>query len=192
LTLDVYAYRGVTLADNYINTPLLTGQRSAVEAVGYAMRGNLASLMLTLRWEYQAHHRPYAGTGPTPATYPDLPESVPGTPNNSPGKGHVGAADLVYGVFPWLFPGVRAEYTLVSSRWGKGSLLRLQPGVSFLLRPSIKVSLLGTLEKAHKLPPAPPGAPSWWTAAGGYISPDANQTTKIELQRVNAFMAWSF
>jgi len=35
------AYHGVTLADNYINSPALTAQKSAVDAVGHALRVNL-------------------------------------------------------------------------------------------------------------------------------------------------------
>ena len=121
-TFDTFGYHGVTIADNMTNSPSLTGQRSAVDSVGHAARLNIESLILSGMFQYQVHHRPYPGTAPIPANPPAQPNALPGAPDNRKGHGYIGSAELAYVIYPWLIPAVRAEYTLLGSDWGKGSL----------------------------------------------------------------------
>jgi hypothetical protein len=192
LTLDGFAYHGVVLTDNLINAPQSTPQRSAADSVGAAARFQRNSLSLNALVVYQLHHRPYPGTGPIAANPPDQPNALPGAPDNHRGKGLIAMGELAYVVYPWLVPAVRAEYTLVRSYWGKGSLVRILPGVTALLRSNIRVTLVGDFERAHKLPPAAPGAATSWAAAGGNVIPRPGKDSKLEAERVDVTLAWSF
>jgi len=190
LTLDNFAYHGVTLADNYINSPALTAQKSAVDAVGHALRVNLGSFSLNGIFQYQVHHRPYPGTPPTAANGTVLTNTLPGVPDNNKGRGFIGSTEMAYVLFPWLVPAVRAEYTLLESAWGKGSLLRVLPGATLLIRPNMRVYIVGDIEHAYKLPPASPSSASWWTLAGGNVIPNAG-SSKTEVEQISAIFAWA-
>ncbi len=189
-TLDTFGYHGVTVADNFTNSPNVTAQRSAVDAVGHAARLNIESLVLSGMFQYQVHHRPYLGTGPIAANPPVQPNALPGAPDNRKGHGYIGSAELAYVVFPWLIPAVRAEYTLLGSDWGKGSLLRILPGATVLLRPNIRIYVVGDIEHAYKLPPAAPSNASWWTLAGGSILPQPG-SSKTEVEQISAVVSWA-
>ena len=191
LTFDTFGYHGITLADNYINAPALTAQRSAVDAVGHALRLNINSFSLNAIAQYQVHHRPYPGTAPMSANGTFIANTLPGAPDNSKGRGFVGSTELAYVLFPWLVPGVRAEFTLLESNWGRGSFLRILPGATLLLRPNIRIYIVGDVEYAHKLPPASPGSSSWWALAGGNISPAPGQNNKTEVEQISATFSWA-
>ena len=126
-----------------------------------------------------------------PASPPDQPSQLPGVPDNNKGRGIIGAAEMVYVLFPWLVPGVRAEYTLLDSSWGKGSFLRILPGATVLLRPNIRVYLVGDIEHAYKLPPASPSYTNTWGAAGGSVVPAAGSGSKTEVEQISATLAWA-
>ena len=191
LTLDSFAYHGVTLADNYINSPALTAQRSAVDAVGHALRLNLGSFALSGMFEYQLHHRPYPGTAPTPANGTNIINTLPGMPDNHKGLGIIGASEVSYVVFPWLIPAVRCEYTRLESYWGKSGFLRVLPGVSVLLRPNIRIYVVGDIEYAYKLPPEAPGNSNDWSYANGSVTPSSGSNSKTEVEQVSANLSWA-
>jgi hypothetical protein len=191
ITFDTFGYRGVTMADNYTNAPALTAQRSAVAAVGHAIHLSLESFLLNASIQYQSHYRPYAGSYPTPAAPPVRPFSIPGVPDNHKGRGVVGVAELAYVLYPWLIPAVRAEYTVLDSYWGRSSLLRVMPGVSVLLRPNVRCYVAGDLQRAFKLPPVAAGYPSWWSAAGGSVSPSGGEASKTSLEKIDAVISWA-
>lgn len=190
LTLDTFGYHGVTIADNLINSPTPTAQRSAVNVVGYAARLNLESLIVSGMLQYQAYHRPYPGTPPTPANPPAQPNALPGVPDLHKGHGYVGSGELAYVIYPWLVPAVRAEYTQLGSNYGRASLLRMLPGVTFLLRPNIRLYVVGDIEHAYKLPPAAPSNPSWWTLAGGSVLPQPG-SSKTEVEQISLVASWA-
>jgi hypothetical protein len=192
LTLDSFVYHGVTLADNQIDSPNLTGQRSAVDSVGHAARLNLGSMILSGMFQYQAHRRPYPGTFPTPANPPDQPNALPGIPDNRRAHGIIGSGELAYVLFPWLIPAVRAEYTLLKSDWGKGSLLRVLPGVNVLLRPNMRLYIVGDIEHAYKVPPASPISATSWAQANGNVVPSPVTASKTEVERISAVFNWAF
>ena len=189
-TFDTFGYHGVTLADNFINSPTPTPQRSAVDSVGHAARLNLESLIISGIFQYQVHHRPYPGTAPTPANPPVQPNALPGVPDNTKGHGYIGSGEIAYVVYPWLIPAIRAEYTLLGSNYGKGSLLRILPGASFILRPNIRIYIVGDIEHADKLPPAAPQNQSYWTYAGGSISPQPGGS-KTQVEQISAVVSWA-
>ena len=189
-TFDTFAYHGVTLADNGTNAPALAPQRSAVDAVGHALRLNLESFAISGLFEYQVHHRPYPGTPPTAANGTDIINPLPGVPDNRKGRGIIGASEISYVLFPWLIPAVRAEYTLLDSDWGKGSFLRVLPGVSLLFRPNIRIYVVGDIEHAYKLPPEAPGITNDWTAANGSVMPSPG-SSKTEVEQVSANLSWA-
>jgi hypothetical protein len=190
LTLDTFGYRGVIVADNNINYPMMTPQRSAVNAIGHALRIHLNSLMLNGVFQYQSHHRPYPGSLPTPASLPDQPNTLPGAPDNSKGRGVVASAELAYVLFPWLVPAVRAEYTWLSSKWGKGSFMRIIPGVAALLRPNIRLYVFADIERAYDLPPTSPTYTGSWVSAGGNVAPESGKT-KTSFEQIGAAFAWA-
>lgn len=188
VTVDAYAYHGVTLADNGTGQSMVA-QRSAVDSLGVAARLHIVSLVADAGWQYQHHARPYPGTaagaGPSGAV-------IPGVPDHTTGSAHVVYGEVDYVVFPWFVPGLRTEYTFLDSGWGKASLLRVRPGAVFLVRPNVKVTLTADVQRVYRLPPAPANVVSNWTAAGSVLSPESGQLHKVEMQQVNAFVAWSF
>ena len=192
LTVDTFGYRGVTLADNGINAPQFTAQRSSVIAAGHAVHINIQSLLINGMLQYQVHHRPYPGTAPIAANPPAQPNPLPGVPDNRRGRGIIASGEIAYIIYPWLIPAVRAEYTRLDSGWGVGSLLRVLPGATLLLRPNLRLYIVADIERANKLPPVAPGNPSWWLLAGGSIQPSPGQTSKLQVEQIASVLSWSF
>jgi len=112
------------------------------------------------------HHRPYPGTPPTAANGTVLTNTLPGVPDNNKGRGFIGSTEMAYVLFPGWYRQFAPKYTLLESAWGKGSLLRVLPGATLLIRPNMRVYIVGDIEHAYKLPPASPSSASWWTLAG--------------------------
>jgi len=191
LTFDTFGHHGLIVSDNRINYPALTPQRSAVDAIGHALRIQLDSLMLNGVFQYQSHHRPYPGTLPTAASWPDQPNALPGVPDNSKARGVVASGELSYVIFPWLIPAVRAEYTWLNSRWGKSSFVRIIPGASILLRPNMRLYVFGDIQRAYHLPPTSPNYPGSWVSAGGYVAPESGSKSKTGFEQVGAAFAWA-
>jgi hypothetical protein len=164
--------------------------------VGHALRLNVNSFSLNAIFEYQHHHRPFPGAPPTPADPPDQPNALPGAPDNTEGRGFIGATEIIYVLFPWLAPGIRAEYTLLNGglrdgKWGRGSLLRVLPGVAVLLRPNMRLYLVGDIEHAYRLPPVSALYSSSWANAGGIVTPNAGSSSKTEVEQITATLAWA-
>lgn len=177
LTLDLYGYSGLTLFDNGIaaNTAApapLVPQNNHFAALGGAARLYLHSLEVSAGMQGEHHSQPYMGApgmaGPPPTV---------GAPDGASASGLMTWGEVDYVVFPWLVPGLRAEYTRIDingvspsidPRSGNyASLARFIPGVATLIRPNIKVVLTGDFETAYGLPPA-----GSWAAAGGMLTPN--------------------
>lgn len=195
LTIDAFAYHGMTTMDNGTNAPTPEGQNDKINAVGGSLHLNLGSLVAMAGVQYEAHNRPYPGTPPTPAAPPQQTVALPGTPDVFTHANSISQfAELDYVVFPWLVPGVRSEYTNISqgadgdaAMNGRATLLRLIPGVSILVRPNVKVTLLGDFELAHGLPPV-----GNWGAAGGSIVTSQYGNSKFEAETIRANLAWAY
>ncbi len=181
LTLDVFGYHGVNVLDNGTGSAPVA-QRSAIDAVGGGLRLNVASLIVNAGVQLEQHSHPYAGTAAT--------ATAPGMPDGRSGHGYTQFNELDYVVFPWLVPGVRTELTHLgesSSQPGSAAqLLRVMPGIAFLVRQNIKVVVVGDLELAKNLPPV-----GGWDAAGGVSVPTNTKSTFVA-EQINVNAAWAF
>ena len=196
ITLDLFAYHGMSLLDNGTGTvaggpAVPVGQKNEIGVLGGALRGQVGSLIATAGLQFEHHDAPYQGSPATVATDGTV---TNGTPVFTHGDAWVQYNELDYVVFPWLVPGVRTELTTTSldpSSNSAGSahatLFRLVPGVAALIRPNIKLVLTGDFEWAYGMPVA--GA---WGAAGGSIVAPAGQGSKIEAETITATVAVAF
>jgi thiol-disulfide isomerase/thioredoxin len=83
--------------------------------------------------------------------------------------------ELSYVVFPCFVPAVRVEVSQVQPTGGSSIHdVRIIPGLAFLVRPNLKLSLIGLIEQANG---APDGG---WGAAGGFASPTTGSVTEVE------------
>lgn len=190
-TLDLFAYHGMTTMDNGVNAPTPVPQNDKVNALGGSLHLNLGSLVFTSGLQMEKHNRPYPGTPPTPANPPAQPNALPGAPNFADATAFVHWDELDYVVYPWLVPGIRAEYTLVNMDGVQGanaaSLLRIIPGVAIAVRPNVRVSVLADFETAYGVPVA-----GGWGPAGGNIVAPVGQGSKLEAETISANLAWAF
>jgi len=191
ITLDAFGYRGVGILDNGTGTidggtenPIAA--RDTFYAFGGTLRAQWDSLTLTSSAQVERHARAYPGT---PATGGPKGAVINGAPDTTPATAIVGHAELTYVIFPWLVPGVRAEYTNVTREGaGNGQLLRVMPGIATLLRPNVRVVLTGDLEWAKGLPVI-----GSWDPAGGAVTPksaDATAPVKAEQLTITANVAF--
>jgi hypothetical protein len=189
LTIDAFAYHGMTTMDNGTNAPTPVGQNDKLNVVGGSLHLNLGSLVAVAGVQMEKHNRPYPGSAPTPPNPPQQTATLPGAPDYNDATAWSQFAEIDYVVFPWMVPGVRSEYTNIDLENGNGkaSLLRVIPGVVFLVRPNVKVQLLGDFELAHGLPPV-----GSWGAAGGSIVTGAYQNSKFEAETLTANLAWAY
>ncbi len=192
LTLDAFAYHGLSLVDN--GTGVTAGtpvrQDDKIDAVGASIRLHLESLVLTSGIQYERHSSPYSGTAATAENPPN--PAFPGAPDYRVGKAIAQYNELSYVVYPWLVPGIRVEYTRLTMRPDAdgvdgANLIRVTPGVAFALRPNVKLVVTGSFERATGLPPS-----GSWGAAGGSIAPPVGTVSKLEAEQINAALAWAF
>jgi hypothetical protein len=95
--------------------------------------------------------------------------------------------ELSYIVFPWLVPALRIEYLRLEPDGGPTvDDLRIMPGIAFLVRPNIKLNLVGDIEKATGLPDG------GWGAAGGMAAPIAPDAKVTELESIQVGLAFAF
>ncbi|HEX7478944.1 MAG TPA: hypothetical protein VF331_14155 [Polyangiales bacterium] len=181
LTLDAFGYHGMNVLDNgTASTPV--GQRSAIDAVGGGLRLNVGSLIVNAGLQFEQHSHPYQGT-PAMGT-------TAAAPDRRSGNGYTQFNEVDYVVFPWFVPGVRTELTHLGESSNvpgtAASLLRILPGIAFLVRQNIKVVVVGDLEMAQNLPPA-----GGWDPAGGLSAP-TNAKSSFVAEQVNVNAAWAF
>jgi hypothetical protein len=171
ITLDAFAYHGLNVLDNGTGTvagggPTAVAQRDKFEAAGATVRAQYDSLVFDGGGHYEHHARPYQGT---PATANPNGTPIPGVPDAANAYGLVTWGEIDYVIWPWLVPGVRAEYTQGHADGGSAfSLLRVVPGVAMLVRPDVRVIVTGDLETAYGAPVA-----GSWAPAGGAVVPQA-------------------
>ena len=188
LTLDLFGYHGLSRIDNGTSAavPLVPeGQSDAINVVGGSGRFALGSLLATAGAQFENHTHPYAGAAAMPAM-PGVP-AASGVPDSTSARSFTQYDEIDYIVYPWLVPGVRAEYTHLGLEEGSANLLRLIPGVAFLVRPNIRAVLTATLERAHGVPPT-----GSWAPAGGYVVAPAGASSTLEAEQIKGSVAWSF
>ncbi|HEY8086828.1 MAG TPA: hypothetical protein VIF09_03265 [Polyangiaceae bacterium] len=182
VTLDLFAYHGITRLDNGTGTtagataPALQNDR--FNAAGAVIHAQYDSLVLMAGAQIERHDRPYPGTPAT--TNPDG-TILPGVPDFSNATSVLQYDEIDYVVWPWFVPGVRVEYTQTTSEGGSNAnLLRVIPGIAMLARPNVRVVVSGDLENAYGLPPV-----GSWGAAGGIVAPSSPQTSKFQAETIN-------
>jgi hypothetical protein len=83
--------------------------------------------------------------------------------------------ELSYILFPWLVPAVRVEYNNAVGTGGQPVHdVRIMPGVAALVRPNLKLTLVGDIERANG---APPGG---WGPVNGLAAPTTGSVTELE------------
>ncbi len=180
ITLDAFAYHGITKMDNGTGvaggTPSAVAQNDAFNAIGGVLHGQYDSLMITAGAQLERHTRPYQG-GPNQAA-----PTLPGVPDFTDATAVLQYDEIDYVVWPWFVPGVRAEYTRTTVESSNpASLLRIIPGVSMLVRPNIRLVVTGDFEQAY-------GAPktgSWGPAGGAVVAPGPGQSSMLEAEQIN-------
>lgn len=190
ITLDAFAYHGLSLIDNGTGTvaggtAAPVAQRDTFNAIGGSLRAQWDSLILNSGVQLEHHTRPYAGS---PATVDGAGNTINGAEDTTTGTTLVQYNELDYVVFPWFVPAVRTEYTRVNMD-NAPSLLRVMPGVAMLVRPNIKVVVTGDFERAQGLPPV-----GSWSPAGGIVAPagPTSASTKFEAEQIITTVAVAF
>jgi hypothetical protein len=191
ITVDAFAYHGLNVLDN--GTGTIAGaaaspvaQRDRMDAVGGAMRAQYDSLVLDMGLQIERHQRPYPGTGAIAAPGGAI---IPGVPDFTDAKAVVGWGELDYVVWPWLVPGVRAEYTRATYEASNPvSLTRIIPGVAMLVRPDVRLVVTGDLERAYGVPLSG----SWGAAGGAVVAPGQGQASMLEAETITATAAVAF
>ena len=202
LTLDAFAYRGLTLFDNgtgaNANNPALPiGQRDVMTAIGGQVRLMLGSVQLTSGAQTEYHAGPYPGlpgTAPDATTTPPTP-GANGAADTSSARSIVQYNELSYVVYPWLVPAVRTEFTtlnLTSPNLGaltatSANLLRVVAGAAMLVRANVKVVIAATAERVRGAPPV-----GDWSTAGGSRIGVPGKTGTLQVEQINATVAWAF
>ena len=199
LTLDAFAYHGLSRLDSGtgVDPTQIVAQDDAVNALGGTARLYLGSFVLASGVVLEHHNKPYQGTAATPLAGAN--PAAPGTPDMTAGTALSQYNELDYVIYPWLVPGVRAEFTRITTRAAvdggdSANLIRLTPGVAFLLRPNVKLVTTGTFERATGMPPAQTGTPpsQSWSGAGGFIVAPPGAVSKLEAEQINVNLAWAF
>lgn len=189
LTLDAFGYHALARVDNGTASGAPTPQDDRIDALGGTLRAQLESLTVTLGVLVERHSAPYAGL--TPPADPALEADVDNVADLSPGLGVVQFNELSYVVFPWLVPVARTELTRITldDAHGAGSanVLRFLPGVTALLRPNLKLTLLAEIDRATGVPPT-----MTWEPTGALVGVLASGASKLEAERVLASLAWGF
>jgi hypothetical protein len=184
LTVDAFAYHGVSLFDNGTGivdaggTAGAVGQRDTFNAVGGSIRAQWDSAILNTGIQLEHHSKPYPGAAGS--------LTAEGAAVETSGTAIVQYAEFDYIVFPWFVPAVRTEYTRLNVNGTDAAfLLRVMPGIAMLARPNIKVVVTGDIERAQGLPPA-----GEWSSAGGSIAPAPE--SKFQAEQIMASVAVAF
>jgi hypothetical protein len=96
--------------------------------------------------------------------------------------------ELSYVLYPWLVPAVRVEYLRLKPA-GEDAVtdLRVLVGADALIRPNLKVSIVGQIERATGAPNA-----GWSAASGMAIPMSATDKVGPELEAITVGLAYAF
>jgi hypothetical protein len=189
ITLDAFAYHGLSLIDNGTGTvaggtAAPVSQRDTFNAVGGSLRAQWDSIILNSGIQFEFHSRPYPGAA---ATVDAAGNTTNGATDLTSATSIIQYNELDFIVFPWFVPAVRTEFTRLSiENAPHANLLRVMPGVATLIRPNIKAVLTADFERAQGLPPV-----GSWEPAGGLVAPEATGS-KFEAEQIIATVAVAF
>ncbi len=182
VTVDVFGYHAVEHFAGPGSTPAAAvPARDTSNTVGAALRAQQGSAELDVGYYEQWHDH---GTG-------DLLKVRAG----------VAYAEATYVVYPWLVPGIRLEDVMLRpTGLSTVSDLHLMPGVAFLVRPNLKLVLVGNVELGTGFPQDPTGAPLAWHGGSGdwgalVLDPTGTSagpgTHRGELESLALLLAWA-
>jgi hypothetical protein len=94
--------------------------------------------------------------------------------------------ELSYVALPWLVPAVRIEYASLRPRGGSRiNDVKIIPGIAALVRPNLKLTLVGQIEHADGAPDA------GWGAWGGSAAPAVGKNV-TEFESIQLGLAYAF
>jgi hypothetical protein len=168
LTVDVFAAHSNTFFNVTADDGTTSVQSSVGLTLGAALRAQLGSLELDAGGysEKQNH----------------------GALDGSEVNAFVQFDELSYIVYPWLVPALRFEYVTLSNAGTTVNNWKIIPAVAALIRPNLKLLLVGQIESAKGLP----GGGSWDPIGGAAAPADATSTVNPEIESVMLQMAWAF
>ncbi len=158
VTLDLFAYH----ANEHFGLPNPNPPPDALPAndvsftVGGGLRAQYGSAELDLGYYHQTHNH----LSPTLDT---TGRTVLGEV-----KADVLYGELSYVVFPWMVPALRVEAITLSPTGGTSVTdWHLMPGIAFLVRPNLKIVLVGNIESANGFPVDANGNSLAWQGGSG-------------------------
>jgi hypothetical protein len=177
ITLDLFAYHGLQRLDNGtgVGSPAAASmQDDRFYAVGGAIHAQYDSLVGHFGADVEHHARPYQGSAAMGV--------LPGVPVFTDSTATVAYGEIDYVVWPWLVPGVRAEFTSadVAGQSSRAELLRIIPGAAIAFRPNVRAVLTGDFENGSGLPVV-----GGWGPAGGLVVPGGPTQTKFQAEQIN-------
>jgi len=187
VTLDLFAYH----ANEHFpdpNAPDALFANNVSFTVGGAVRAQYGSAELDLGYYHQTHNH----------LSPTL--DAEGATVLGEVKADVLYGELSYVVFPWMVPALRVESISLSPAGGTGVTdWHIMPGVAFLIRPNLKVVVVGNFESADGFPVDASGSPLKWQGGsadwGSFVMaprPTALPATKQQnLESVAIMAAWA-
>lgn len=168
VTLDVFAYHAESTfgMSNGATPPVSVGLDDKIWSFGAGLRAQLDSLELDAGIYQERHSQVLAdGTGIHALSQYE---------------------ELSYVVFPWMVPAIRVELSQLQPSGGASIHdLRIIPGIAFLVRPNLKLSLIGLIEQANGMPDG------GWGNAGGSATPAQGTSTK-EIESIVGAFAFAF
>jgi hypothetical protein len=100
------------------------------------------------------------------------------------------SAELSYILYPWLVPAIRVEHVILDPTGGTSTnWTRIMPGVAILVRPNVKLTVVGVIERASG---APDLGGSWEGVGGTVAPPDAATSSGTQLASVNVGVGFAF
>lgn len=154
VTLDAFAYHANEHFADPNGSPAPANDVSFT--VGGALRGQYGSAELDLGYYHQTHNH----ASPTAGAEGGI---VLGEV-----KADVLYAELSYVVFPWMVPALRVEAISLSPTGGTTVTdWHLMPGIAFLVRPNLKIVLVGNIESSNGFPVDGAGNPLAWQGGSG-------------------------
>ncbi len=163
LTVNLFGYRSVSQYTNGAMMPMNLGDRTNV--LGANARGTVGSFEINSGVYQEWHNHATAdGTGVKALAQYD---------------------ELSYVVFPWLVPALRFEWSsLLPDAGSRISDLKVLVGAAALVRPNLKLTLVGQIEHANGVPDG------GWGPAGGSANPAMGSVTELEAIQLGVAFAF--
>jgi hypothetical protein len=179
-----FAYHANTFLDTTAGAP---AGNDVSTTFGLGARAQLESLELNAGWYHDKHNH--------------------GTDVASEATAKVFFAELSYVLFPWMVPAIRVENIALDTNDATGVALpgvnawHIMPGIAFLIRPNLKLVVVGNYERANGFPShvSDGSAQPWaggtsdvgaFTIAPSPSAPDPSSHSS-EFETIGFFFAWA-